>query len=246
MSRGVQTQQIIQENQELRAYIRELSKKIIEFEIVTPDSIEGLINERDIIIKHYTFKDSIEDLSSSLDEEEITKEQLAESISKFKQLCRNTIEQMKKDTDRIIQKEKLADDREISSKKRESKLNIIEYCVDNKKLSGLINEPKWKESDMMEYTDMKRKEKEMKIKINGLESKALADKMEFDADKQELVKKYKEDQKKLMTDTKENNEKQINAWKGEISDLEKKVKEKDTEAKGLLDELIQMKTALEN
>lgn len=60
---------------------------------------------------------------------------------------------------------------------------------------------------------MKKREKELKIKISSLESKALSDKMEFDKEKQDTIKKCKEEQKRLLSEAKEGNERQINNWK---------------------------------
>ena len=64
---------------------------------------------------------------------------------------------------------------------------------------------------------MKKKEKELKVKVSNLESKALNDKMEFENERQELIKKHKEEQRRLLAENKESNEKQATHWKNEIS-----------------------------
>lgn len=93
---------------------------------------------------------------------------------------------------------------------------------------------------------MKRKEKELKGKINTLESKIMNDKMDFEKEKNDIFKKQKEDQKKILADAKENTEKQVGHWKVEYNELEKKVRERDIEIKELKHSLELNKTTLEN
>lgn len=122
---------------------------------------------------------------------------------------------------------------------------MMEQNAANKRLTS-VPEYKWKEADLLQYTQMKKKEKDLKVKISALESKALSDKMEFDNEKQDLLKKHKEEQRKLLAEAKENNEKQANHWKNEILQLQKKIREKDMENKELRHNIQLNKSTLDN
>lgn len=47
-------------------------------------------------------------------------------------------------------------------------MDALEQGSSLKKMSNLSSELKWKEADMFQFSEMKKKEKDLKIKINSL------------------------------------------------------------------------------